>query len=232
MLEVVGAVMFAIVGAIGGSWLTPSGSNTLWQNLYPTIGAGIGVIVGFIIVFILIFAWNLFRAPYRQRDETQSELVKEVGSLAYSLQVVTVIQNWPPDIDGIGVIIKLRNKFGNPLRYQVKTIAVTLDNTVLKAPNLVNNGGIIYDETDFILPVLLVGADRKQPHNGIINFIIDYGKPDDRARRRINTSATVNFYGTNSTCYWRMQQESSVNLAFTDEKPSWQPILDTGENPL
>lgn len=71
---VVGAAVFGVVGAFVGYWLTPSNFNPFWQFAYPTIGGGIGVVVGFVLVFSLILGWNLYRAPYRQRDEARGIL--------------------------------------------------------------------------------------------------------------------------------------------------------------
>jgi hypothetical protein len=80
-LEVVGAAMFGVVGGIVGYWLTPQSASAFRQNVYSGIGAGMGIIIGFVIVFVSIFAWNLFRAPYRQRDEV-SRLYEPIAELA------------------------------------------------------------------------------------------------------------------------------------------------------
>lgn len=74
--EVVGAAMFGVVGGLVGHWLTPLSSNPFWLFAYPTIGGGIGVVLGFAIVFGLILGWNLFRAPYRQRNEARARVVE------------------------------------------------------------------------------------------------------------------------------------------------------------
>lgn len=76
MFEVVGAAMFGIIGAIGAFWLTPQSASPFQQNSYPAIGGGIGIIVGFITVFALVFVWNLFRAPYRQRNEARADAIQ------------------------------------------------------------------------------------------------------------------------------------------------------------
>jgi len=204
------------------SWAKEGNVMIYYQVLVPVAGA----ILGLVIVFLIL----LFLAPYHQRNEARTEIEKITQSMAYSLQVVRVVGNWPKNADGLGVAIHLRNTFGKPLRYQVKTIAAKLDDTVLETPNFSNNGGIIYDETDFILPVLLPKADPSKFHNGIVDFTIDYGRPDDRARRRINASVTINIDSTTTTYYWKRLQEDSVTLEFTDEKPGWQPMFDTGKN--
>lgn len=70
-MEIVGAALFGAVGSLVGGYGTPSDATVFWQNAYPIIGGAIGVIAGFVIVFILIFLCNLFRAPYRQRNEAR-----------------------------------------------------------------------------------------------------------------------------------------------------------------
>ena len=75
--EVGGAAVFGVVGGFIGFWLTPSNTTTTGQFAWPTIGGGLGVIIGFTIVFGGIFVWNLYRAPYRQRDEAR-KIVKQL----------------------------------------------------------------------------------------------------------------------------------------------------------
>lgn len=61
-------------GGFVGYGFTSSDSSSFAQFAYPTVGAGLGLIVGFVVVFGLIFCWNLFRAPYRQRNELAIQL--------------------------------------------------------------------------------------------------------------------------------------------------------------
>ena len=75
-LEVVGAAVFGVIGAFVGYGLTPSGASSLWQFGLPTIGGAVGIVVGFGIVFIVIFGWNLYRAPYRQRNEARIKVIE------------------------------------------------------------------------------------------------------------------------------------------------------------
>ena len=66
--------MFGLGGAFLGFGLTPINATQQSQFAYPAVGGGIGVILGFVIVFGLIFVWNLFRAPYKQRDEARQRI--------------------------------------------------------------------------------------------------------------------------------------------------------------
>lgn len=68
-LEIVGAAVLGFGGSLLGFLLTPIDRSRLVQFLYPAAGGVVGIIVGLVLVFFLIFLWNLFRAPYRQRDE-------------------------------------------------------------------------------------------------------------------------------------------------------------------
>ncbi len=72
-MEVVGAAVFGVVGSIVGSVLVPDRATQFQQNAYSPIGGGAGVVIGFAIAFAGIFIWNLFRAPYRQRDEARQQ---------------------------------------------------------------------------------------------------------------------------------------------------------------
>lgn len=75
-MEVVGAAMFGVGGGFVGYWQTPVVATSLQQFAYPTVGGAMGIILGFVIVFAFIFAWNLFRAPYRQRNEARAKVIK------------------------------------------------------------------------------------------------------------------------------------------------------------
>lgn len=61
--EVLGAALFAVVGAL----LLPEQPSRLEYALYPSIG----IVAGFATVFLVVFIWNLFRAPYRQRNKAR-----------------------------------------------------------------------------------------------------------------------------------------------------------------
>lgn len=65
-VEVVGVMAFTGIGL----WLTPDQPTKLESILYPSIGA----IAGLVIAALLVFIWNLFRAPYRQRNEARTLL--------------------------------------------------------------------------------------------------------------------------------------------------------------
>ena len=58
--------MADVLVAIGESSLTRLGAVA-----YPVIG----VIIGFVAFYLLLFAWDLFRAPYRQRDEARHRVI-------------------------------------------------------------------------------------------------------------------------------------------------------------
>lgn len=74
--EVVGAAVFGVVGALVGYWLTPPDFNQFWQFAWPTIGGGIGIVIGIVVVFLVIFGWNLFRAPYKQRNNARQRIIE------------------------------------------------------------------------------------------------------------------------------------------------------------
>ena len=82
-----GGALFGIIGGLLGDYWTPKDATPFWQSAYPTIGGGTGVVIGFVIVFILIYLWNLFRAPYKQRDEARNALIAIPGKTPYSLKM-------------------------------------------------------------------------------------------------------------------------------------------------
>ena len=57
--------------AFWGTVLTPPEASKLVSALYPTVGTIIGALVGFGIIYLAMF----FRAPYRQRNECQKQVV-------------------------------------------------------------------------------------------------------------------------------------------------------------
>jgi hypothetical protein len=127
LLEVVGAAIFGIAGAFGGYWLVPTNAASQQQFAYPTIGGGIGVIVGFIIAYGLIYLWNLFRAPYRQRDELRSKLSENqnLTPLSNRKELVTAIADAKiATIELIESEIYLKN---NPNPKGLGRVMVTLD---------------------------------------------------------------------------------------------------------
>src|SRR3989304_1241981 len=71
-LEIVGASVLGLGGGYAGFLRTPMGTTPTQSFLYPAIGGVVGVIIGLMIVFSLIFIWNIFRAPYRQRNEARN----------------------------------------------------------------------------------------------------------------------------------------------------------------
>jgi hypothetical protein len=63
----------AVLAVAGGTWLAqiaPLGASTAEIAGRSVIGG----LCGLFVAVILIFAWNLFRAPYRQRDEARKKL--------------------------------------------------------------------------------------------------------------------------------------------------------------
>jgi len=91
LLEIGGTAVLTFVGGYVGSLLMPQNPTPSQQYIYPGAGAAIGMIIGLVVVFALIYLWNLFRAPYRQRDEARRmvlELQKEKEVRQYKKQIV------------------------------------------------------------------------------------------------------------------------------------------------
>lgn len=110
----------------------PTNPTPLRQAVYGGVGALIAL---FAILAVIYLAHLVIITPYRQRDEAIAELTKITQSMAYSLQVVTVVGNYPTHEPGLGIMIRLKNTLGKPLRYQVRSIGAKLDSTPLKLLN-------------------------------------------------------------------------------------------------
>lgn len=122
VVEVVGAAAFGAVGGMTGVWLTPTHATTSQQNLYPIVGTAIGFIAGFVLTFGLIYVWNLFRAPYQQRNDAL-QLAENIRNnlqtqLDQSQTQLDQIKNARPNM----VLVKTEN-FPFPIR-SVQTGAV------------------------------------------------------------------------------------------------------------
>ncbi len=75
-LEIVGASVLGLGGGYIGFLLTPENAIPIQGFMYPAIGSVVGIIIGLLIVFLFIYAWNLYRAPYKQRNEARLTLEK------------------------------------------------------------------------------------------------------------------------------------------------------------
>lgn len=76
--------------AAGGTWsalVAPSSASNIEIVVRTVIGGLVGGVVGFIILAIMIFVWNLYRAPYKQRDEARRALELIPGATANSPKV-------------------------------------------------------------------------------------------------------------------------------------------------
>ncbi len=65
--EVLGAAAFA---AIVTYFFLPDDPSRFESSIYPLSG----VVTGFVAAYSLVYLWNLFRAPYRQRNEAHAAL--------------------------------------------------------------------------------------------------------------------------------------------------------------
>lgn len=53
-------------GTVLATWLIPSPNTISWEN---ALLGFLGGFVGLLLFVVVVYVWNLFRAPYRQRDE-------------------------------------------------------------------------------------------------------------------------------------------------------------------
>jgi hypothetical protein len=76
LFEIIGVAMFGLGGGYLGYDIMPLMATSFDQFIYPSIGAVVGIILGATIVFGFAYLWNLFRAPYKQRNEARVELIE------------------------------------------------------------------------------------------------------------------------------------------------------------
>lgn len=147
--EVVGAAIFGILGGYLGFLLLPAESDRQSQWSYPAVGGAIGVVGGLTFAFTLIFIWNLFRAPYRQRDEARQNLEKleklreEQGPRDFSLvwrpndwflRTANGRANyWEDESDGLGLILAGSIVVNTLRQIQVESVSLEMGGTLLKS---------------------------------------------------------------------------------------------------
>jgi len=86
--EVLGAAAFA---AIVTYFFLPNDPSRSESAIYP-LG---GVVIGFAAAYTLIYLWNLFRAPYRQRDEARMRAGQLEDAMAKRAAGVEVFCSYP-----------------------------------------------------------------------------------------------------------------------------------------
>ncbi len=174
----------------------------------------------------------------------QLRLQRMWDNLAYKLQLETPIVQWLIDSQGVrkGVRIglRLRNLGARALRYQMKTALVLLDSKAVAPPLFQNNGGVIYPDssTDFRFPSFEVGDESSSPKHGLVEYVMDYGYTEGKARRRITGALTLTFDKERFEYTWKGLSEESVAKDFTDDPPEWRPVpvttssTSTSPNPI
>ncbi|MBN1375430.1 MAG: hypothetical protein JXA01_04675 [Dehalococcoidia bacterium] len=94
-VEVIGATLFGLCGGIVGFKLLPLDSTPFQQFILPCIGTSAGLILGLVFVYLMIYLWNLFRAPYKQRDKFYGDLqlLKQRYSPSNCAQIIASAPN-------------------------------------------------------------------------------------------------------------------------------------------
>lgn len=127
LVERVVIPIIVFCGGLIGFLLTLTLQNaTLFQKfLYPSVGVVLGSIAGLIIVYMGTYSWNLFRAPYRQRNQLFdqiNQLERDISEMQIgkpTTEKEALIQGFEKTNQGIEQISKQIEKLSNPQSNEV-----------------------------------------------------------------------------------------------------------------
>jgi hypothetical protein len=151
--EGLGAALAGGIGGMIGVWMTPENSDRFRQYLYPCIGGIVGIIAGLGLVFAFIFIWNLFRAPYRQRDDAlelamqvQQKYDAVLSPVRYKLAFEGAVSRVKRLRDGIVVQVgvRFRNIGQELIELKIVKLKVILNNKTVEKPKFLTTSGFIH----------------------------------------------------------------------------------------
>jgi len=190
-VEVVGAAVFGAVGGTVGAWLTPEHATTLRQGVYTGVGTAIGLVLGLAVAYGLIYGWNLFRAPYRQRDEaiqvarhTQQQYDAALDSIRFKLAFVGLV--WgiakpPKGTPLVNIAIRLENTSEELIQFEVVNFKVILEDKTVDNPKFMTTGGYVHPKktADYLYPPIQ-GVDTTKLVSGTLEYQVKYSSVPNR----------------------------------------------------
>jgi hypothetical protein len=190
-LEVVGGAAFGVLGGLVGIWLTPTHATTFQQKLYPAVGAFAGVVLGFVLVFGLIYVWNLFRAPYRQRNDALRlagnirqlyDAISDSGRFGLAFDSVTM--DTGKSLEGVPFVIvgiKLQNTSEELIQHRLLKLEVILGGKTVDNPTFLNASVYVFPgkTSQYYYPAI-EGVDITKPIFGTLEYEILYSSVPDK----------------------------------------------------
>jgi len=187
----VGVAIFGVLGGLVGVWLTPTHATTFRHNLYPAVGAFAGSVLGLVIVFGLIYVWNLFRAPYRQRDEAlllAGGIKQQYDAISDSLRFGLAFDNVTIDTgrssEGVPFVIvgiKLQNKSDELIQHRLLKFEVILGGKTIDNPTFLNTSVYVFPgkTSQYYYPAI-EGLDITKPIIGTLEYEIIHSSVPDK----------------------------------------------------
>jgi hypothetical protein len=168
-----------------GERSTPAHATTFQQSIYPTVGAAIGLVLGFVLAFGLIYAWNLFRTPYRQRNDAlqlvdgiQKQYDAILDSVRFKLAFDSLVLDTGKTAQGVSAVnigIRLQNMSNELIQYRVTKFKVMLDNKTVDNPTFLTPGLHVYPRktSDYFYPTI-EGVDFSKTTSGTLEYEVEY----------------------------------------------------------
>lgn len=232
VVEVMGGAVFGVLGGMVGVWLTPANSTAFRQNLYPTVGAAVGLVLGLVLVFGLIYLWNLFRAPYRQRNDAQKlaehlqqqcDIVLDSVRFGLAFDDATIDTGRSPKEEPIVIVgIKLQNTSKELIQYKLINFKVILDGKTVENPTFQNTDVYVHPgkTSQYFYPAIK-GVDMTKPTSGTLDYEIHYSSVPNKywykTRRKLIIDLEITDLATlQGRKGWRAleEEESAINQGF------------------
>ena len=233
MVEVVGVAAFGVLGGLVGVWLTPTHATTFQHNLYPAVGAFAGAVLGFVLVFGLIYVWNLFRAPYRQRNDAlrlagdiQQRYDAISDSVRFGLAFDNVTMDTGKSSEGVPFVIvgiKLRNTSEELIQHRLLEFEVILGGKTVDNPTFLSTSVYVFPgkTSQYYYPAI-EGVDITKPIFGTLEYEIHYSSVPDRhwcmSRRKLAIDLLITDLATvqGRTGWHALEEESPIKeIAYT-----------------
>lgn len=168
--EVLGA---AALAAVVTYFFLPDNPSRFESAVYPLTG----VVTGFVAAYSLIYLWNLFRAPYRQRDELRTAIQAAATPEKRPVLRFSEPRQYPREtFTRTWRFVMQSREETRVVPFQVQLWRVELANT---EPETVAKGAKVRLESDPTLPVFPVSVHEKHDNNAPYRQERDvrYGEP-------------------------------------------------------
>lgn len=234
VVEIMGVAAFGVLGGLVGVWLTPTHATTFQQNLYPSVGTIAGVVLGLVLVFGLIYVWNLFRAPYRQRNDAlrlagniQQQYDAILDSVRFGLAFDNVTMDTGKSSEGVPFVIvgiKLQNTSKELIQHRLLKFEVILGGKTVDNPTFLNTSIYIFPgkTSQYYYPAI-EGVDITKPIFGTLEYEILYSSVPDKqwymSRQKLAIDLLITDLATvQGRTGWRALEEESPIKEMPDKR--------------